>query len=137
MGNRWTHEAEYRFILCRCVECVKDERERIGSAASFALRSAFSSTCKNTENMEIRHYMGMGKWDVRPMGGHRDEILRRGLVNKAMTQAVSERAVATAVELAAEGGSANSAVAASDSPIICILKVHCRLRSGGLLLDVS
>ena len=48
------------------------------------------------------------------MEGRRDAIVRRREVNKAMAQAVSERATATAMELATEGESANSAVAVSD-----------------------
>ena len=66
MDKRAIREVEYGFMPCHCAECVEDERMGFWKAASFKPRRAFSSTCKNKDNMGLRHYENMGKWLVKP-----------------------------------------------------------------------
>ena len=110
VDDRKVREVEYRFLSCRCPDCVDGESKGLGSYASSTSVCAFSSTCKNTVNMGIRHYANMGQSKLKPVELRRAVILRRRLRNAAAATALSGRATATAVRPAAEEDLGNSAV---------------------------
>jgi hypothetical protein len=102
VDERKIREIEYRFLPCRCSECIKDEKDGIGTHASMESPGAFGSTCKNKSNMGIRHYTDMGKWVKLPMTLRLEALERRRRENAAWVSGVSRRAIATAARLAAE-----------------------------------
>jgi hypothetical protein len=99
---RKIREIEFRFLPCRCVHCIEDEKNGIGTHASSESVGAFKSTCGNTANMGHRHYTPMGKWAAKPMQLRRDALAKRRGMNAANARALSQRAIATAALLAAE-----------------------------------